>query len=86
MRTNEVGHSWVVYRMTLHGGAGCNAVCEQYEWDLIDAQRPGYHTLLHKGIKTEQEAEKLARGTAGDDYRRGGKKQPCKPLVTPPIG
>jgi hypothetical protein len=31
-------------------------------------------------LKTEQEAEKLARGTAGDDYgRRGAKKTPAVP-------
>jgi hypothetical protein len=78
MRTNELCHSWVVYRMTIHGKVGCNAVCEQREWELIEAQRPGFHTLLHSELKTEQEAEKLARGTTGDDYRRGGqkKKQP----------
>ena len=43
-----------------------NVVCEQAEWDAIEDSRPGFHTLLHSGIKTEQEAEKLARGTSGD--------------------
>jgi hypothetical protein len=64
--------------MTLHGNAiGGNVVCEQREWELLEVTRPGYHTLLHTGLKTEQEAEKLARGTAGDDYgRRGAKKKP----------
>jgi hypothetical protein len=53
--------------MTLHGGtfAG-NVVCEQREWDALERVRPGFHTLLHTGIKTEQEAEKLARGKAGE--------------------
>ena len=67
MRNTEVCHSWVVYRMTLHGNAvGGNVVCEQREWEVLEATRPGYHTLLHSGVKTEQEAEKLARGTAGE--------------------
>src|SRR5258708_5103904 len=67
MRITEVCRSWVVYRMTLHGDkCGGNVVCEQREWDVLEAARPGFHTLLHSGVKTEQEAEKLARGTAGD--------------------
>ncbi len=67
MRTIEVCRSWVVYRMTRPGTAiSGNVVCEQREWDLIEAAQPGYHTLLHSGLQTEQEAEKLARGTAGD--------------------
>jgi hypothetical protein len=53
--------------MTLHGNAvGGNVVCEQHEWDAIERARPGYHTLLHSGLKTEQEAERLARGIAGE--------------------
>ena len=87
MRRTEVCRAWVVYRMTLPKGAVAgNVVCEQHEWDAIEAAQPGYHTLLHTGIKTEQEAEKLARGTAGDDYRQRrprGKKdaQPSIPFL-----
>ncbi len=76
MRITEVCRSWVVYRMTLRENVtGGNVVCEQAEWDALDAYRPGFHTLLHSGVGTEQEAEKLARGTAGDDYRGKGKKK-----------
>jgi hypothetical protein len=65
MRSTTVCHAWVVYRMTLPKNViGGNVVCEQREWDIIEAARPGYHTLLHSGIRTEQEAEKLARGAA----------------------
>ena len=67
MRINEVCHAWVVYRMTLHGNVGGgNVVCEQREWEALERARPGYHTLLHSNLKTEQEAERLARGTAGE--------------------
>ena len=70
MRNTEVCRSWVVYRMTLPKNAvGGNVVCEQREWDAIEAARPGFHTLLYTGLRTEQEAEKLARGTAGDTPR-----------------
>jgi len=82
MWNTEVCHAWVVYRMTMPKNAvGGNVVCMQREWDLLEAQRPGYHTLLHTGLKTEQEAERLARGTAGDDYGRRGVKK--KRAVTP---
>jgi hypothetical protein len=59
--------SWVFYKMTLHGKADpVNAVCSQSEWDEMEAARPGFHTLVRSGIASEAEAEKLARGTAGD--------------------
>ena len=76
--------TWVVYRMTLNGNmiAG-NVVCEQHEWEAIEFARPGYHMLLHTGLKTEQEAEKLARGTAGDTFRSRTGKKPGKPDVPP---
>jgi hypothetical protein len=62
--------------MTLHGNAvGGNVVCEQREWDALERARPGFHTLLHTGIKTEQEAEKLARGRAGETPPRAPRKK-----------
>ena len=59
--------SWVVYKMTIHGRSGhVNAVCEQSEWDEMEARQPGYHLLVQSGITNEAEAERLARGTSGD--------------------
>ncbi len=85
MRRTERCIAWVVYHMTLPKQAvSGNVVCEQTEWDAIEAGRPGYHTLLFSGIKTEQEAEKLARGTAGDTYRRGSAKK-SRQVPTPPV-
>ena len=58
--------SWVVYQMTLKGQpSGMNAVCEQGEWDDMEQDRPGYHTLVRAGIENECEAEKLARAHRG---------------------
>lgn len=87
MRQTVKSIAWVVYRMTLHGNTvGGNVVCEQREWDAIELARPGYHTLLHSGLKTEQEAERLARGTAGDTVRgSAGKKKSAMPPATPPV-
>ena len=85
MRPNVTCVSWVVYRMTMPKQAvGGNVVCEQAEWDAIELARPGYHTLLYSGIKTEQEAEKLARGNAGDSYGRGAAKKAIPTPTTPP--
>jgi hypothetical protein len=86
MRPTDICVAWVVYRMTMPKQAvGGNVVCEQSEWDAIELAQPGYHTLLHSGIRTEQEAEKLARGTAGDSFRRGsGRMAPRAADPTPP--
>ena len=76
MRHTEICRAWVVYRMTLYKGmVGGNVVCEQREWDAIERARPGYHLLVQSGIETEQEAEKLARGTAGDARVRKSRQQ-----------
>jgi hypothetical protein len=57
---------WVVYQMTMHGKAsGMSAVCEQAEWDAMELERPGYHTLILGGIANEGEAERLARSSSG---------------------
>jgi hypothetical protein len=72
MRKSEVALLWVVYEMTVHGkpAGGMNAVCEQGEWDAMERERPGYHKLVRGGITSEGEAERLARGTAGDPPAR----------------
>jgi hypothetical protein len=58
--------SWVVYVMNLRGKTnGGRAVCEQSEWEEMERNQPGLHTLVREGIPTETEAESLARGDAG---------------------
>ncbi len=67
MKKVEEGVAWVVYKMTVPGKKIMgNVVCEQSEWDAMEAARPGYHVLVRAGITNEGEAERLARGTAGD--------------------
>jgi hypothetical protein len=74
MRKKDRIMSWVVYLMTLHGKPlGMNAVCDQAEWEEMERRQPGYHTLVKAGIKSEAEAEKLARGTSGDPVPRGAR-------------
>ena len=80
MRITEVCRAWVVYKMTMPKNmVGGNVVCEQREWEALEAARPGYHTLLHAGLKTEQEAERLARGTAGETPPRKARKVEALP-------
>ncbi len=69
MRQEQICSSWVVYRKTVRGKtlAG-NAVCGGEEWDAMELAQPGLHTLVQAGIATEKEAERLARGTAGDTF------------------
>ena len=63
--------SWVVYLKTLHGKLGtANAVCEQAEWDAMDKSEPGRYVLVKRGIASEAQAERLARGTSGDPLPR----------------
>jgi hypothetical protein len=65
----------VVYQMHSHGvpQAG-RSVCQQAEWDELQQAKPGSHVLIQDNIPNEVEAEKLARGSAGDSYRNRGSK------------
>jgi hypothetical protein len=61
---------WAVYQVLVRGRNGMtdtrNVICEQAEWDAMERAKPGQHTLIQAGIASEGEAERLARGTAGD--------------------
>ena len=79
MRRTNQGELWVVYRRTMtiqKRRIETNAVCEQSEWDALELAEPGVHTLIRGGIASEEEAERLARGTSGDDYRNRTTKKP----------
>jgi len=54
---------WVVYSIP---GQPCRAVCSQAEWARLNSTKPEYYTFIRGGISHEGEAERLARGTAGD--------------------
>jgi hypothetical protein len=65
---------WVVYQAAVKGmEQGPNAVCDQAEWDAMEATTPGHNRLIRGGISSEGEAERLARGTSGDPIPRGSK-------------
>jgi hypothetical protein len=72
MRKVQVCDSWVVYSVERSAGRS-NVICEQKEWELIVASRtdPTAKQLVRAGIGNEQEAEKIARGTSGDAFKAG---------------
>jgi hypothetical protein len=82
MRTKRTA-VWVVYQSGMTGAGGARAICDQAEWDQMEADRPGFHTLIKAGIANEGEAERLARGTSGDPAPRGGKATPASGLIPP---
>ena len=68
---------WVVYEIgAAERNQGMNVVCEQDEWDALELAQPGKHKLIRTGIINEGEAERLARGTAGDSRNSTHKKKP----------
>jgi hypothetical protein len=70
-RRSEV---WVVYQSAIKGQpSGPNAVCDQGEWEAMEAVAPGLNRLIRGGITSEGEAERLARGTSGDPVPRTSK-------------
>jgi hypothetical protein len=61
----------VVYEVTAGRKPGqARGVCERSDWDAMELARPGYRTLILEGITSESEAERLARGAAGDRPQR----------------
>ena len=66
MRESEKIEDWVVYEIVQGAQAGMKSVCKLSEWAKIDELHPGMNCVIQQGIKTETEAEKLARGTSGD--------------------
>jgi hypothetical protein len=77
MRQSEQAVAWVVYLITdPKCPEGRRAVCEQGEWDQMERDRPGHHTLVRAGITSEAEAERLARGTSGDAKHHLPRRRP----------
>jgi hypothetical protein len=58
MRLTRRSRLWVVYTVAVPGStARMGAVCEQGEWDAMQAAEPGRHALVRAGIASEAEAE-----------------------------
>ena len=62
--------TWVVYQSVQGKQLGAKSICEQREWEALEAAHPGVNELLASGLTCESQAEKLARGTSGDAKKR----------------
>ena len=62
--------SWVVYQSVQGKQLGAKSVCDAREWAALEAANPGANEVLHSGLQSESQAEKLARGTSGDAKKR----------------
>ena len=83
MRT-ERAEGWVVYETPVKGRSDATrAVCGAAEWARMEADRPGFRTLVRSGMANEGEAERLARGTSGDAPPRGAKLPTPTPVADP---
>ena len=77
--------TWVVYSMPLRASdTPMRFICEQSEWDAMNLAKPGYYSLIQAGIENEGEAERLARGTAGEAKSRTAKSINTLPKLPPP--
>jgi hypothetical protein len=84
MRTDHRPLRWVVYLVSEHGKpTGRGAVCEQGEWEVMEAADPGRHSLVRAGITSEAEAEALAREASG--YIAPGPKPSPYKLAAKPV-
>lgn len=62
--------TWVVYESPVVGRSlGGRAVCEQDDWDTMEAARPGFHTLIQAGFVNECDAERLVRSSQNSEGR-----------------
>jgi len=75
MRKSVQVKSWAVYQMTILGQPGPSVVCTQGEWEALNTAQPGLHRLVRGDIANEGEAERLARGSSGDDKPRISRKK-----------
>lgn len=61
--------TWAVYTLRDHDAAPVAAVCEQRVFDIKARAQPDRYRLVQGHIASEGEAERLARGTAGDGLK-----------------
>jgi hypothetical protein len=70
MRESPKIQTWVVYETLKGPMAGLRSVCTASDWKLVESRDPTMNQIIKDGISTENEAEKLARGTSGDQKPR----------------
>ncbi len=76
MRHSGNVQKWVVYETIIGPQAGRKSVCTAGEWSLLETSKPGENRLIMAGITNENDADKLARGTSGDEKPPQRKPRP----------
>lgn len=66
MSTATITEDWVICECMAGPMLGMKAVCKRTEWETVKSRYPGRYRIVREGMPTEAEAEKLARGNAGD--------------------
>jgi hypothetical protein len=89
----EVVGEWAVYRMPVKGCAeGLRGVCPQDEWEALDRAKPGVYVLIQGHLRSEGQAEQLARGRSGEKPDRAARltarleAAEAKPVGGRPVG
>jgi hypothetical protein len=63
--------NWVVYSICVDGNPdAARGVCREDEWEAVQLARPGLYSLVLAGVRSEPEAERLARRAAGESRPR----------------
>jgi hypothetical protein len=74
MKWDGVGE-WVVYLRPDKGCAeGLRGVCPQDEWEALDRAKPGVYVLVQGHLRSEGQAEQLARGRSGEKPGRAARR------------
>jgi hypothetical protein len=70
----EVVGEWAVYLRPDKGCAeGLRGVCPQDEWEALDRAKPGVYVLIQGHLRSEGQAEQLARGRSGEKPDRAAR-------------
>ncbi len=77
MRASPKVEKWVVYETTAGPNTGRKSVCTTGEWNCIESSKSNENRIIMDGIPNENDAEKLARGTSGDQKPRQTKPRPA---------
>jgi hypothetical protein len=81
----ETAEQWAVYEAIQGKAVGIRSVCTDSEWQALELTHPGLNMLVQKGIASEADAEKLARGTSGDPVAKRGQRPASRPAPSDEI-
>jgi hypothetical protein len=75
----NVARTWVIYSTPQKNEKPLLVMCEQAEWDAIEADRPGRNSFVKGGFLSESEAERFMRGELDAALRMAGNENQPSP-------